>query len=285
MRRIPAVVCVCLAALAAGCIQDQKVLKLQRDGSGTLTEEVYMSPQITGMMEQMAASMTQGLPPGGRTTDTAQAAAKVDPMDLFKADIEKRTAELGPDVRLVSKVSKANAQGWKGYAVTYQFKDINKVHLSLSDPKQDETSEPDKAKGEPLQVTFRKTPHPTLVIKQKAPLAAAGAQPQAADPAGGSETNNAMPAAMMSAMLQGMRITFSVEVDGKILKTTGRYRQGDNRVVLLDLPMDKVLAHAAGAKLLGGNQDDPAMLEKIRALKIEGLAIEDLSRGIEIEWQ
>jgi len=272
-----------LAALAAGCIQDNKVLKLQRDGSGTLVEEVYMSPQMTGMMEQMANSMAAGLQQGGVTADVAKAKAKLDPLEMFKSDIEKRTAELGPDVTLVSQAAKTNAQGWKGYVATFHFNDINKVNLRLSDEKKDDKAEPGKAKGEPLRVTFRKTPRPTVTIQQTAPKAAAAAP--AKPEGGGAEPDNAMPAAMMGAMLQGMRMSFIVEVDGKIVSTTSHYRQGDNRIVLLDLPMDKVLANTAGAKLLSVNKDDPAMLDKLRALKIEGLAIEDLSQGVTVEWE
>ena len=274
-----------LAVVSAGCIQDQKVLKLQRDGSGTLVEEIYMSPQMTGMMEQMAAGMTQALPQGGAPADAAKAKAALDPLEMFKSDIEKRTAKLGPAVKLVSKASKTNAQGWKGYVLTYRFDDITKVNLSLTDQKKDDSAEPGKAKGDPLRVTFRKTPRP-MVSFQQVPLPQAAAAPAKPGEAGaGAEANNAMPAAMMSAMLQGMRISFLVEVDGKIQSTTSHYRQGDNRIVLFDLPMDKVLANAAGAKLLEGGKDDPRALDKLRELKIEGLAIEDLSKGLVIEWQ
>ena len=274
-----------LAALSAGCIQDQKVLKLQRDGSGTLVEEVYMSPQVTGMMEQMAAGMAEGLKQGGVPVDAAKAKTALDPLEMFKSDIEKRTAELGSDVKLVSQLSKTNAQGWKGYVVTYRFNDITKLNLKLTDQKKDDNAEPGKAKGEPLRVTFRKTPRP-MVSFQQVPLPQAAAAPAKPGEAGaGAEANNAMPAAMMSAMLQGMRMSFIVEVDGKIVSTTSHYRQGNNRIVLLDLPMDKVLGNAAGAKLLEGGKDDPRALDKMRELKIEGLAIEDLSKGLVIEWQ
>ena len=274
-----------LATMAAGCIQDQKVLKLQRDGSGTLVEEVYMSPQVTGMMEQMAAGMAEGLKQGGVPVDAAKAKTALDPLEMFKSDIEKRTAELGSDVKLVSQLSKTNAQGWKGYVVTYRFNDITKLNLKLTDQKKDDNAEPGKAKGEPLRVTFRKTPRP-MVSFQQAPAPQAAEAPAKPEEAGAAaKADNAMPAAMMSAMLQGMRMSFIVEVDGKIVNTTSHYRQGNNRIVLLDLPMDKVLGNAAGAKLLEGGKDDPRALDKMRELKIEGLAIEDLSKGLVIEWQ
>ena len=48
-----------VTALLSGCLEDRTVVKLKKDGSGTLTKEVYMSPQITTMMEQMAAGMEQ----------------------------------------------------------------------------------------------------------------------------------------------------------------------------------------------------------------------------------
>ena len=133
-------------------------------------------------------------------------------------------------------------------------------------------------------MTFRTSPLPEIKFQQKqSASAAAPAKKDATEtPPPGAE---ALPAAMLGPMLQGMRISFIVEVDGEITQTSSHYRQGDNRVVLLDMQMEKVLANAAGAKLLEGGKDDPALLKKIHALKIPGLAIEDLDGGVSIQWK
>lgn len=277
-----------MAAVAGGCIQDQKTLKLKKDGSGTLVEEIFMSPQLTGMMEQMTAGMEQAVEKAGAqlpTADKAKAKAALDPLVMFKSDIEKRTSELGPGVKLISAQAKTSDKGWKGYVLTYSFSDITKVNLSLSDkPEPEGGMNAEKKKDEPLIVTFRKGPQPEIKFQQKpsAPAAAPAKKTAAEAPPPGAE---ALPAAMLGPMLQGMRISFVVEVDGKITQTSSHYRQGDNRVVLLDLQMEKVLANTAGAKLLEGGKDDPALLKKIHALKIPGLAIEDLEGGVSIQWK
>ncbi|MCX7010249.1 MAG: hypothetical protein NTY53_23925, partial [Kiritimatiellaeota bacterium] len=115
-----------VAAAGVGCIQDQKTLKLKKDGSGTLVEEIYMSPQLTGMMEQMTAGFSQAVDGSGAKVDPAEKAkakAALDPMAMFKGDIEKRTAALGAGVKLVSSEAKTNSLGWKGYVVTFGFPD------------------------------------------------------------------------------------------------------------------------------------------------------------------
>jgi len=276
----------CVAAMTMGCIQDQKILKLNRDGSGTLVEEIYMSPQLTGMMEQMTAGMAQAMGQAG-AADKAKAKAALDPLAMFKTDIEKRAAELGPGVKLVSSQAKTNDKGWKGYIVTFSFADINKLNLTMGGKNEGggggmESGK--KKKEEPMLLEFRKSPQPAIMFRQKATAKAApkATESGAAEAMPGAE---AMPAAMLAPMLQGMRINFIVEVDGKITRTNSHYKQGDNRIVLMDMQMDKVLASPEGAKLIGGGQDDPALLNKIRDLKIPGLAIEDMERGIAIEWQ
>ena len=294
-----------VTALLSGCLEDRTVVKLKKDGSGTLTKEVYMSPQITTMMEQMAAGMEQmatgmaaGIASAGdaaakpAAAGTAKPAAPVDPLAMFKEDIKKRTAELGPDATLEGQVAKTNAKGWKGYLLTYRFTDIRKLRLTMGDkgtmgekdsPGNAEKSETNKP---PLYVVFRTTPLPALLLRQPA-ATQVRKEPKAKAEGEANVTMGAeaMPAAMLGPMLQGMRISFVIEVDGKITRSNSNYLQGDNRVTLLDLPMDKVLGNAQGLKLLEGDTDDPAMLKKLRDLKIDGLAIEDMERGIAIEWQ
>ncbi|MCX7010248.1 MAG: hypothetical protein NTY53_23920, partial [Kiritimatiellaeota bacterium] len=141
-----------------------------------------------------------------------------------------------------------------------------------------------KKEEPPMYLEFRKTPLPAIMFQEK--KTAKAAKPEKKEAAGEAKPDmSGMPAAMMGTMLQGMRVSFVVEVDGKITRTNSHYQQGDNRVVLMDMQMDKVLAHAEGAKMIGGGQDDPEMLKKIRDLKIPGLALEDMERGIAIEWQ
>jgi outer membrane murein-binding lipoprotein Lpp len=272
---------VLVALVCAGCIQDQKIFKLKRDGSGTLTEEIYMSPQLTGMMEQMTAGMAQAMDQGGSKPKSAAPAKALDPLAMFKDDIVKRTAALGPGVKLVSSKAKTNDKGWKGYEVVFSFADITKLKFNLS---QDDVGEGEpgapKKKADPLLVEFRKSPQPMVIFKELAKAKAAPA-PKQTESAPGMEGM----AAMMGPMLQGMRISCIVEVDGKITRTTSHHQQGDNKVVLMDLLMDKVLANAEGMKLIGGSKEDPDALNKLRALNIPGLALEDMTRGITIEWR
>lgn len=290
MKTLRIILMLVVIVMVAGCIQDQKVIKLKRDGSGTLIEEIYMSPQLTGMMEQMTAGFAQAVEQGGAKVDPAEKAkakAALDPMAMFKGDIEKRTAALGPTVKLVSSVAKTNDKGWKGYVVTYSFPDITKVNLTMSE-KQDAGegmgAEAKKKEESPMYLEFRKTPLPAIMFQEKK-TAKADKPEKKADTAEAKPDMGGMSSAMLAPMLQGMRISFVVEVDGKITRTNSHYQQGDNKVVLMDMQMDKVLAHAEGAKMIQGGQDDPEMLKKIRDLKISGLALEDMERGIAIEWQ
>jgi hypothetical protein len=282
------VVLALMAAAGAGCIQDQKTLQLKKDGSGTLVEEIYMSPQLTGMLEQMTGGLAQALEKNSASmgaVNQAQVKAALDPLTLFKGDIAKRTAELGPGVQLVSTHAKTNDKGWKGYVATFSFPDVTKLHLTLA--AQDAAGGmlgAEQKKEAPLLLEFRQGPRSEITFRQQpaAPAVPEGRQAGAAETMPGVE---ALPAALLGPMLQGLRLSFVVEVEGKITRTSSHYQEGRHRVVLMDLPMDKVLAQAAGAKLLEGGKNDPEVLKKLRDLKIPGLAIEDLQSGVSIEWQ
>lgn len=277
-----------VAAAGAGCIQDLKTLQLKKDGSGTLVEEIYMSPQLTGMMAQMTAGLAQTIEQGGAQVagiDKAKVQAALEPLALFKSDIAKRTAALGPDVQLVSAQAKTSDKGWKGYVLTYSFLDVTKLKLTLLDRNMAGGGlGGDQQQEAPLLLTFRKEPLPEITFRQQ-PSAPTVSRARPDDPAGAVAGAGSFTAAMLAPLLQGLRVSFSVEVEGKITRTSGHYQQGKHRVVLLDLQMDKVLAHPEGIRLLDGGKADPAVLQKLRDLQIPGLAVEDLQSGLSIEWK
>ncbi len=258
-----------IAVAVSGCVDVQSTVRLKADGSGTVTVEQYMSPQMTGMMESMAG-MTQA-------ATTNAPAAKVDALAMFEDMITQEIKGLGETATLVSKEASTNAQGWKGFKLVCAFKDINKLNLSGVGNMEGPGEEKDAAKSK-MQVSFKPGKPAKLVVTEPEPPAtteAAPAQPEGMD-------QQAMMQ-MMAPMMAGMRMRMAIEVDGKIVKTNAQYVEG-NRVVLADITMDKVLANPEGAKLITAAQNDPKAIEKLAALKIEGVKI-STEKKLEIEFQ
>lgn len=261
------------AALLAGCVDMQSTVRIKPDGSGTLTMEQCFSPQMTGMMESMggmAGAMGEAM--GG----TNAPAAKPDALAMFEDMIQEQVKGMGDAVSVVSKQSITNAQGWKGFKLVCSFADINKLNLQgvgvADGPGEDAEAEKSK-----LNVTFKPgKPAKLVIVEPETPEAkAAEAAPEGMDP-------EAMMQ-MMAPMMAGMRMRMAIEVEGKIVKTNAKYVEG-NRVIVADIAMDKVMANPEGRKLMVGAQNDPSVMGKLAALKIEGVRI-NTEKSLEIEFE
>lgn len=266
----------------AGCVESTALVKVNKDGSGLLVVQEFLSPQITQMMEGMGQAMGEAL--GGMAGETAEGEAPkpapkpaADPLALFKDSIEKKLATLGEGAKLVSSQAKTNAAGWKGYTATYSFKDINAVSVALGDNSKEESGD-----GMPVDtgVKFQFKPGDVaelsiLPVKNEAPAEKAEPEAPAEDPA--------MMMQMMGPMLKGMRMALFVQVDGEIVETNARYVKKPNIVTVMDMPMDKVLANPEAAKLMG--KKGPEVTAKLIELQIPGVLLEDEGKTIGIKFK
>lgn len=275
-----------VAVLAcSGCIESTSVLSLNKDGSGAITVTEFYSPQITGMMEGMG-SMTKNMAEGAgaESADSAE-------FDMFKESINQKLEKMGPGVKLVKDERKTNGEGWKGYEATFSFDDINKINLAIEDqakagPGQDESDASSDAytfkftPGSPAKLEIIPAPVPELTEEttaemddQTEQMAAAGQQ---------------MGASMMQAMapmMKGMRLAFIVEVNGDIQETNAKYRSNDkpNRIVVMDVPMDKVLENSEAMSLLSAGDDSGK--HKLAKMDIEGVSMEEPGKTLSVSFK
>ena len=116
MKRIFAsLLAIAAVLLTPSCLEYETNITLNKDGSGTITEETVFNAEIIGMLEM-------GAQQGGQAKS---------PLDALK-DPEKAKAkakDYGEGVTFV-KIEEIARNGGKGVRVTYKFADINKISIN-----------------------------------------------------------------------------------------------------------------------------------------------------------
>ncbi len=256
MRHPLALVLPALFLALGGCISEKQAIKLNADGSGTITTTTVMKKAAIERMRQMMSSF------GG-----AEGEAK--PPDLFSEEQAKaKAAKMGEGVQFVSaeKISTAEEEGLKA---TYSFRDITKLRISEQpDSPGGGPGGPGAAapKSPPLTFKFSKLDSGNLLLTVVNPSdkepAGAGKEGAGAPPAGAEEPDEAQ-LAMMKEMLAGLKVSVQLEVSGKIVKTNSPHVSG-NTVTLMEMDFDKFLGDLPKLKKLAQHQ--PKSLDDAKAL-------------------
>ena len=248
-----------------GCLQIEKVVKLQPDGSGTVEETLLMGKDVIAQMEQMTSSLG-GL--GGKKEEKP-AAKGFELMDEKK--LRDAAEKMGEGVTLVSAKKIDNDKG-SGFVAVYAFKDINKLKLDQNPG--DVMPAPTGVKAgqgaskiEPVTFKFTKGAPAELVVKMPVPDFK---KPEKKEKAGGMED---MAVQMMGQMFKDMKVTMAIEVAGAIKETNAEYKAG-SRVTLMEMDFNKLLANPEKFKQLA--KENPKTLQESKALMkgIDGVKVE-----------
>ncbi len=257
MKRYALAVAVVAAALTAGCISSDTLIKLNADGSGTIEARMMMSASALNMLQSM----------GG------EEGKKADPFSA--EELKKKADQMGEGVRFVS-AEPIEANGMKGSKVVYAFDDINAVKVKSSGDMPGQKADASK-KADDFSFKFSRTMGvPTLTITMPEPKKKAET-PEGETPPEPPKPQEMPPEAMnmMKMMMKGLHIDVSIAVNGKIIKTNATYQTG-NQVTLVDMNFDELMNDPAALQAMQngmGPGADPASvkkaLEKIKGVKIE----------------
>jgi hypothetical protein len=233
--------------LAGGCIQGQRTIKVNADGSGTVVD-------TTKLIGMAAAMKDMGEKPNAQ--------AKVN----REVELKKKATAQG--LTFVS--SETGADGAE--KVTYSFKDVTKTTMNRSaempNEKKDEKEE--AAKKEEL-LTFRmaragdKSTLTVVVPKEAAADKKADGEKKDAKPSNPEEEKQAM--AMMKGMMAGLKLSTVVEVNGKIVKTTAPYPPQGSAVTLMEMDFDQMGDDGLARLAALSDQPNPPTPEQLKGLK------------------
>jgi hypothetical protein len=249
MRSLAAVSLCALSLLLSGCFSDKTVMKVNADGSGTITVTTQMKTAALKQMKEMAKAF------GG---DNAK-----EPELFSEKEAKEKAAKMGEGVELVScePIKNSDAEGLKA---TYSFKDISKLKISeISEPPGGGGPGAPKGKaGPPLTFKFAKQANGNSLITILTPPldTKTDANPGAA-PAGGDIPDEQL--GMMKEMIGGLKVSIQLEVAGKLVKTNSSHVEGST-VTLMEMDFDKIIADLPKFKKLVASQ--PKSPEEAKAL-------------------
>jgi len=250
-----------LALLASSCIEHHATLSLNKDGSGTITEETVMGAQAVEMMEGMAA---MGGEEGGGGNPFADMADK--------AKAEEKAKQMGEGVT-VKEVKAIDEGGRKGARIVYAFEDINKVKFSFGDAMSEmgEGMAPDEggeeeAGDEPMAFSYKDG-----VLTLKNDMEDAGAGDEGEKPEAQEMGEQEM--AMAQQMFGDMKMSLKIELPGGIKETNASHVDG-NTVTFMDIDFGKLVSDPEKFKKFAAAQPEtPGEMQE--ALKgIDGVKVE-----------
>jgi hypothetical protein len=251
-----------LPALVSGCLQMERVVQVNRDGSGVLIERLVLSSEVAAMMTGMQA---EGQPLDIRDDEKLRANA----------------ASFGDSVRLAS-VRDLITDFGRGYEARYAFDDINvlRVGQSIEDNIPAGPAAPDGSAGEQSKFTtftmLRTSPAKLVIhwpVDEAEPDAAGGASASDAPDTAGSPEQEQMAMEMMKMAFRDMRVAMHVEVTGDIVETSATHVEG-RRITLMDVDFGALLSDEAALRAMVGDKpatvaDMKQLLELVPGLKIE----------------
>jgi hypothetical protein len=248
-RRAATALLLTLAALVCtGCLDSDILIKVRRDGSGTIEQSVLVNPKT---FENLAALASQT----GRGDATPPSAVPL-PKDLLdESKLKEAAARMGPGVRFVS-VAPVTQGAMEGARAVFAFDDVNTLNVTQS-PQAGSTAPS-------LPVTFRldrSTTGPAVLNITTVEQPRSASAPTSAPPAGATRRMPPEMLALVKPFLQDLRIVLAVDVEGSIVRTNAEHVTG-SRVTLLELDFGPLL-------------DDPAAFEKLATLG-HGASLDDV---------
>lgn len=254
-------------SLFSACIQQEKVIKLNADGSGTIEETLVMSRQVIEQMKQMSQGFGALL--GGK--DKGGAATPFQVLDEKK--LRDAADKMGEGVTFVSAKPLSSPLG-EGFAAVYSFTDINTVRIDQNPGENIPGADnpllnKNKPKRENVKFEFVKGAPASLTVKLPQPKDADLPKERPQIPQG----NNEMMGAMMQQMFKDMKMSLAVEVAGRITQTNAEFKDA-SRVTLMEMDFNKVLANPEKFKALAAAQSKTIEEAKTLVKGVDGIKAE-----------
>jgi hypothetical protein len=251
-----------IAALSSGCINSASVIKVKKDGSGTIEQTLLVNAAaIKGLMGGLG---------GGQVKESSSI--------LNEAEFKRTAERMG--VRPVS-LTPMKEGGFEGAKAIYAFDDVSQIRVD-QDPQMSAAGASRRpGANDPIRFAMVKQGDNSVLTITVDEKAAASATSKASE---APRLENIDPAMMqmIKSMFQGFKVAMDLEVDGKIVKTNAEYVNG-SRITLLEVDIAGVFEDEAKLKALQSKIGPGVTISELRPyLKdIKGVKINHPSLTIE----
>jgi len=250
MKALKFVVLLIISLALMGCFESLILLRVNKDGSGTIEETVVISDAFMELMKSFSGQ------------EAEEPEAEEDLVD--EEQLAEKASSMGEDVRLVSAEAVKTDRG-AGYKAIYSFPDINTVRINQN-PGENVTApsmggEQEQPVEEWLRFKFTRGGTATLEILYPQDLEVE--QEEESSEGDVDMESNPEMMEMMRQLYQDMHIGIAVEVDGRITETNASYVDGST-VTLMDVDFAKILEDEQKFKdLLSANPNTIEEMKKI----------------------
>lgn len=241
MRRLAAPLFVLLVTVSlAGCFQDEIVVKINPDGSGTIEQTFLLTRAAVKQMRSMQAQFDPDAPFSV----------------LDKEELREKATEFGEGVRFVSAVPLETEDG-EGYRAVYAFDDVTALDIQ---PETSEGPTPSFGEddGEPgVRFAFEPGSPARLTILVPQEDEATSDEPANPDDLSADSAQLANAMDMMGAVLNGLHVRLVVEPQGAITETSAAFHD-DGQIVLIDVEGEALLSNVPVLQQLARTEDPSA---------------------------
>ncbi|MCD6176880.1 MAG: hypothetical protein J7K29_03475 [Candidatus Cloacimonetes bacterium] len=245
MKNIKFVVIGLIALLfLSGCFQVERIIKVNKDGSGTIEETVLMSQEFIDQMKQMAMSF------GGSKVEGKRDESEYHDID----DLKRNASKMGEGVKYVSS-KPMERDGKLGYHAIYSFNDITKIKISENPADNILSNSGMGEDNQEMHFAFKKGSTSELIISF--PYEEDEGDYEEMDYEEEPDENESISdqdLEMMKAMYAGMKISVKVVVNGKIIKTNATHKEG-NTIILSEIDFDEIMKNEKAFKALAGSKE------------------------------
>lgn len=264
-RKAPGFLLLGVAAFAlAGCMEIETVVRVNPDGSGTITERLVMSNEIVEMMKEM--------------TPEGQPAERYNEQELRDA-----APGYGEGVTYVS-AKDVETEFGKGYEASYAFTDINKIRVG-QDPgdKMPGGGEMEgEAEGSDFTTFTMQPGYPAQLVihwpvdENKSDTVEGTEEVSVEETTAEQEQSPEQQAAAMEMMkmaFKDMRMSMNVEVAGHVVDSNATHLNG-NRVTLVEIAFADFLDSEEAMTAMAANENQTVADMKELMRLIPGLKME-----------
>ncbi len=269
MKTLKLIVLLVISLALMGCFESLILLRVNKDGSGTIEETVVISDAFMELMKSF----------GGQEPEEQEEEDLVD-----EEQLTKKAGSMGEGVRFVSAETVKTDRG-AGYKAIYSFSDINKVRINQNPGENVTAPSMGGEEEQPVEewLRFNFTGGSTATLEILYPQDVDVEQEEESSEGEVDMDSNPEMMEMMRQLYQDMHIGIAVEVDGRITDTNASYVDGST-VTLMDVDFAKILEDEEKFKeLLSAN---PNTIEEMKELVQDNPGIKvEIQENIQIRFK